>query len=62
MEAEKFLNKHAAIVQIIGGIIATAVSVTVFAYSTFVTKEELKDYIIKRLDIIEYKIDHLRHK
>lgn len=61
---EAYLNKHAAFVQILGGILATAVTLTAFAYSNFQTKEEtrtqiedLKDSVEKNQDLILNTID-----
>jgi multidrug efflux pump subunit AcrB len=68
---EKYLNKHAAVIQILGGVLATAVTLTAFAYTNFQTKEETKDalaqiekhqelilrQIDKRLERIENKLD-----
>jgi hypothetical protein len=38
---ERFINKHQAVILLLGGIIATAVSITVFAYTNFSTKAEV---------------------
>ena len=38
---EGYINKHQAIILLFGGILATAVSVTVFAYTNFSTKQEV---------------------
>ena len=70
---EQFANKHQALMTIVGVIVATAVSVTVYALTTFETKEEVRlaldnnekvntaisVNIEKRLDRIENKIDDL---
>lgn len=52
---EKFLNKHLGLIQIAGGIVATLISVTVYAYTTFATKEEVRSSIQsidRKLDIL----------
>jgi len=73
---ERFLNKHQALIQIAGGILATGITITVFSFQTFQTKENAKetavqvnekqDYIYqsleKRLDRIENKIDQITNK
>ncbi len=70
---ELFLNRHIGIIQLVGGIIATAVTLTAFAYSTFQTKQDTQQTlntleqnhqgdlttIEKRLDRIENKLDNL---
>lgn len=74
MEAK--INKHLGIIQLVGGIIATAVTLTAFAYSNFATKEELHsqtqgikahetretDRIEGRLNRIEEKIDKINER
>lgn len=71
---EAYLNKHSAFIQILGGILATAVTLTAFAYSNFQTKEDHKaaieaveknqDLILKtidrRLERIENKLDRIK--
>jgi hypothetical protein len=73
---ERFLTKHGVILQFIGGIVATALSLTVYAYTNFATKEELKNKaeglseknlifiqeIERRLDRIEAKQDILNER
>ena len=73
---ERFLNKHIAVIQIVGGVIATCVTLTVFAYTSFATKTEVqqsiagvkdgnqdfRQWIEKRLDRIEEKQDQLYDK
>jgi hypothetical protein len=68
---EQYLNKHSAVIQILGGIIATAVTLTAFAYTNFQTKTETQETIRqiekhqqlilntieKRLERIENKLD-----
>lgn len=57
------LNKYSTLILLFGGVIATAVSITVFAYTNFQTKESAKDqveWLDKRLDRIEIKIDKLK--
>ena len=57
------LNKYSTLILLLGGIIATAVSITVFAYTNFQTKESAKDqveWLDKRLDRIETKIDNIK--
>ena len=70
---ERFLNKHQALIQIVGGILATGITITVFSFQTFQTKESAKEsaiqlnekqdyiyeYLEKRLDRIENKIDQI---
>jgi hypothetical protein len=69
-------DKYSALIQFIGGVIATAVTITVYAFTTFSTKEEVRSSteniyrneneiiirIEKRLDNIEEKIDRLMKK
>jgi hypothetical protein len=52
---EKFLNKHLGLIQLAGGILATAISITVYAYTTFATKEEVRTSI----QSIDTKLDIL---
>jgi hypothetical protein len=62
---ERFVNKHIGIIQIVGGILATAISVTVFAYTTFATKQEVKDSIQDQREIllrVEKNVDFLIEK
>ena len=73
---EHWLNKHIAIIQLAGGIVATAITLTAFAYSNFATKEDVKNsisnvqiqndnvrsWLEKRLDRIEQKQDQLYDK
>lgn len=40
-------------------IIAAAVSIVVFSYSTFASKEYVKEVLVDRLDRIEAKLDRL---
>lgn len=62
---EKWINKHVGFIQVIGGILATAITLTAYAYTTFSTKAEtndLKMWLDKRLDRIEQKQDQLYDK
>lgn len=73
MSIEKFIDRHSPTLQFVGGILATALSITVFAFSNFSTKEEVKEkieaaersndkvlqQIDKRLERMENKIDSL---
>lgn len=68
---EAYLNKHTAVIQILGGILATAVTLTAFAYTNFTTVEAhdkalaqveknqalILSQIDRRLERIENKLD-----
>lgn len=70
---EAYLNKHSAVIQILGGILATVVTLTAYAYSNFQTKEDhdksiatieknqglILDQIDRRLERIENKLDKI---
>lgn len=72
---ESWLNKHQAIMTILGGIIATLVTLTAYAYTTFQTKADTDKQIVvineqfkymleaidKRLERIENKLDDIKN-
>lgn len=62
---EKFLNKHQALILLVGGIMATLVSITVFAYTNFQTKASSLDeraWINQRFDSLDKRFDRLEDK
>lgn len=58
----RYIDRNSAIIQLVGGIIATLITVTVYAYSTFVTKAEMHDAAdgIKKFE--DYRLDRLETK
>ena len=62
-------ERNLIVIQILGGIMATLITITAYAYTTFLTKEEHNSslhQIEKKLDYIEVKLDgindYLRNK
>jgi len=66
MEAvEKYLNKHLGILQLFGGLMATLITLTAYAYTTFATKEDVKYAIQDTKEIllrVEKNVDKLDEK
>ena len=74
MVGERYLNRHAPLIQMIAGLIFTLVTLTGFAYTNFSTKEEVRERIAqieshnertlllieKRLERIEDKLDKMK--
>lgn len=59
---ESYFQKHQFLIHTIGGLLALAVTLTAFFYTNFVTKAEATEsgnYMDKRLDRIEKKLDHI---
>lgn len=69
---EQWINKHSTVILMLGGVLSTAISLTVYAYREFATKNELKqevfqvrelnadfkEYVKERFDRLENKIDN----
>lgn len=62
MSIEKHVKENFSILQVIGVLIGTAVTLTAFAFGTFQTKidfREFMDMFEKRIDRLELKIDEV---
>lgn len=59
---QRFIEGNAAFIQLIAGTIATMITLTAFAYSTFVTKEQLKDNEGRIKEMTEYRLSRLEEK
>ncbi len=58
----RYLDQHMAVVTILATTIATLVTITAYAFTTFQTKEDSKSAnssVERRLERIEDKIDYL---
>lgn len=59
---ESWIKRNGLALQLIGGLMATLITLTAYAFTTFQTKEESKETnlsVEKRLDRIENKLDIL---
>lgn len=64
-----YINKHATVMRFMAAIIATVISLTVYALTNFATKDEVvkqaaqvKQFEDYRLDRLEMKVDKLDDK
>lgn len=59
---DRFIKKHEFVIQFVGGILATAITVTVFLFTTFESKadsSQTNERIFKAIDRLEQKIDKI---
>ena len=59
----KWFDKHQAMLMLLGGVVATLVTLTAYAFTTFQTKEDTKglyQMIETRFNRLEDKVDALR--
>lgn len=59
---QDIIEKNGHFIQLIAGVVATFITLTAFAYQTFVTKEQLKENENRIRELSDYRLSRLESK